>query len=147
MKKTQLISLNNARKQGLKFYFTGNLCSRHHLSKRYVTSRACFECCKEHSRSNTKRYQMQAKYRIKQRQLILNKLGNKCVRCGIVDFRVLQVDHVDGGGRKDIDSFSSHNRYYKSILLDQTDKFQLLCANCNWIKRYENKEIAYSTRK
>jgi len=32
-------------------------------------------------------------------------------------------------------------QYYKSMLLPGAkDRYQLLCANCNWIKRYEENE-------
>ena len=31
-------------------------------------------------------------------------------------------------------------QYYKNILKDITGKYQLLCANCNFIKSFENKE-------
>ena len=147
MQETQLTDLQDARKRKLKFYFTGNPCSNKHISKRYVASRACVECHKEHSKSySPQRRTQQREFRRKQRQRILDKLGNQCASCGISDFRVLQVDHINGGGRKDIESFSSHNMYIKSILLDQTDKFQLLCANCNWIKKYENGEVPYSPK-
>src|SRR5687768_16611990 len=115
MKATQLVSLETARQLGLRFYFTGNPCSKNHIAKRYVASRACIECHKEHSRSNPNRLIQNRASRVRQRRLILNKLGNKCAVCGIDDFRVLQVDHVNGGGRKDMETFTSRNKYYKSI--------------------------------
>jgi len=69
-------------------------------------------------------------------------LGGCCVRCGNTDIRVLQIDHKNGGGSKHIRSVSGMTRY-KRLALGQDDinKYQLLCANCNWIKRHENKEI------
>ena len=30
---------------------------------------------------------------------------------------------------------------YLEIVKDSSRKYQLLCANCNWIKAYENKEL------
>jgi len=75
------------------------------------------------------------------RKRIINKLGGKCVRCGFDDVRALQVDHVNGGGKKEIGTFTRNWRtYYKRVLADETGKYQLLCANCNWIKRYEKHE-------
>ena len=72
---------------------------------------------------------------------ILEKLGKKCVKCGFSDWRALQIDHISGGGKKEIKSFkNNHRSYYNSVLKDTTGKYQILCANCNWIKRYENKE-------
>ena len=59
-----------------------------------------------------------------------------CKRCGFTDIRALQIDHVYGGGHK-----KTHNA---SMLLKQIKEnpndFQILCANCNWIKRVENNE-------
>lgn len=75
---------------------------------------------------------------------ILKRLGNKCIKCGITDFRVLQIDHINGGGVKEIKLYQRQSVYYKNLLkLSEYElkvKYQLLCANCNWIKRYENNE-------
>lgn len=71
-------------------------------------------------------------------------LGNKCVRCGYSDERALQVDHINGGGSKKRSERSRcYYAYYRQLSLnpDTPKHFQLLCANCNWIKRYENGEI------
>jgi hypothetical protein len=54
------------------------------------------------------------------------------------------VDHINGGGRKQWKSFQSGEGYYRKILQDinagSTD-YQLLCANCNWIKKHERNEV------
>ena len=77
------------------------------------------------------------------REQIVVKLGGVCKKCGFDDIRALQVDHIAGGGKKHILSFKGNFRsYYRYVLSDNTKKFQLLCANCNWIKRYENKECS-----
>jgi hypothetical protein len=80
------------------------------------------------------------------------KLGNKCSNpaCqwlngdgsrGCTDRRCLQIDHINGDGTKDRKLHKTNlYQYYKTILEDVTGRFQLLCANCNWIKRYTNKE-------
>ena len=72
---------------------------------------------------------------------VLEKLGNKCRRCGFSDPRALQIDHVFGGGNKELSEFGrSRQAYYKKVIADVEGRYQLLCANCNWIKRYENRE-------
>lgn len=81
------------------------------------------------------------KYNKKQRAFVLNLLGNRCIKCGISDTRVLQIDHINGGGHKDVVSFSGYSIYYRHILEVKGIGYQLLCANCNWIKRYENQEF------
>lgn len=80
-----------------------------------------------------------AKRRAKQRQAIFEVLGDKCVRCGFNDWRALQVDHINGGGNQERKQAISMSRYYKDILLSP-EKYQILCANCNQIKRYEDGE-------
>lgn len=72
---------------------------------------------------------------------IIEKMGGKCVRCGFDDPRALQFDHVNGGGRRLSGNFVNHRAYLKSIRDNKDGMFQLLCSNCNWIKRFENKEF------
>jgi hypothetical protein len=74
-------------------------------------------------------------------------LGNKCRRCGFNDFRALQIDHINGNGIKDKKEKSG--LYIKAVLkeiLAGSKKYQLLCANCNWIKREERHECKKITR-
>lgn len=78
-------------------------------------------------------------YRNKLRIEILNFLGGACIKCNFSDPRALQVDHVNGGGKKELRTITSYNKYFKMIK-SNPEKYQLLCANCNWIKRVENKE-------
>jgi hypothetical protein len=69
---------------------------------------------------------------------ILRLLGNKCIRCGNTDFRVLQIDHINKNGTKE--------RAIRKILREIKEgskAYQLLCANCNWIKRFENDEVVH----
>lgn len=92
--------------------------------------------------SNTTEYQM-IYHKIRRDQLrkaVIRKLGNKCKRCSFKDIRALQIDHIHGGGVKELKTLR-RERMYLNILEDkEKNKYQLLCANCNWIKRYENKE-------
>jgi hypothetical protein len=74
---------------------------------------------------------------------ILELLGNKCDVCGFSDPRALQVDHIHGGGQKERKRFSNYFVYLKYVLAQiktGSKDYQLLCANHNAIKRYENKE-------
>uniref|UniRef100_A0A6M3JJ10 Putative HNH endonuclease n=1 Tax=viral metagenome TaxID=1070528 RepID=A0A6M3JJ10_9ZZZZ len=75
------------------------------------------------------------------RRKVLEKLGNQCVKCGFADIRALQIDHINGGGAKELKNMSI-NSFLKGVLLDNGSKYQLLCANCNWIKRHENNEYS-----
>lgn len=67
-------------------------------------------------------------------------LGGCCTRCGFSDERALQVDHVYGGGRLERKRLGGHRAVFRKIVAGNTDGYQALCANCNWIKRSENRE-------
>lgn len=74
------------------------------------------------------------------RLAVINLLGGECKKCGVRDLRCLQLDHKNGdGSKKARASFAVYNQLLKNPeKLNQI--YQILCANCNWIKRYENKE-------
>lgn len=80
-------------------------------------------------------------WRKEQRMEILEKYGRQCNICGFKDVRALQIDHVNGGGRK----HRLKSTFYSDILNDKWGQFQLLCANCNWIKidEYDEREKRY----
>ncbi|MBI4991589.1 hypothetical protein HZB96_05880 [Candidatus Gottesmanbacteria bacterium] len=78
----------------------------------------------------------------KAKEEIFKILGKKCSKCGFDDIRALQVDHKNGDGYKDRHSRSVRKVFYK--IRKSPRGFQMLCANCNWIKRVENKEYAIS---
>jgi len=135
----QIVTLTEARQQGLKYYYTGKPCTKGHIGQRYVTGKCCCICTDEKSRSSQNRgYQTQ--WSRNQRRKLLDLLGGKCAHCGFTDYRALQIDHIEGGGMKDIRSFGNMRTYYKNVMNDKTAKYQILCANCNWIKRHENNE-------
>jgi hypothetical protein len=76
------------------------------------------------------------------RKKAVDALGGCCKTCGNLDYRCLQIDHINGNGERDRNNFSAHTRY-SWIVENQEDAknfYQILCANCNWIKRHENNE-------
>ncbi len=79
-------------------------------------------------------------------------LGGRCVQCGFADHRALQVDHVNGDGYSDRQRTRSGYGLYHAVLADLAiggGRYRLLCANCNWIKRWERDEtqVAYKQRR
>jgi len=96
--------------------------------------------------------------RVKLRMKVIELLGGKCIKCGNKDIRVLQIDHIHCGGsnRKRKKERNNHGtrkvngpiggyetyllKILKEIKVDGSKYYQLLCANCNWIKRWENEE-------
>ena len=80
----------------------------------------------------------QRDYRNKRRIKLLMFLGGRCEWCDNNDMRVLQLDHVAGDGAKERRKLNGHDVINRAF--DKPNNYQLLCANCNWIKRFENNE-------
>jgi hypothetical protein len=77
------------------------------------------------------------------RKKLLELLGGRCVRCGLSDIRALQIDHINGHGSKELHkkgNITTYRQYMANPNLAKS-QLQVLCANCNWIKRAENKEV------
>src|ERR1044072_9403484 len=68
-------------------------------------------------------------------------LGGSCKHCGFSNPLCLQVDHVNGGGNK-IRKAGGHYgaRAVLRAVREEPGGYQLLCANCNIIKRMVNGE-------
>jgi len=74
---------------------------------------------------------------------VIQILGGRCITCGYNEhFAALHVDHINGDGaerRRNI--YGCSKSVYRDIRKNGPQGiYQLLCANCNYIKRYENKE-------
>jgi len=87
-------------------------------------------------------------HRKRYRILLLELLGNKCIRCGFSDSRALQFDHINDDGyldRKLLKNAQGILLYYYKHQEEAKNKLQIMCANCNWIKRFEiNKHNQYN---
>jgi len=60
-------------------------------------------------------------------------LLNRCTKCRILDKRLLQIHHVNGGGTKERNGLD-YLTYYRKILRELQNgskEYQLLCANCH----------------
>ena len=97
---------------------------------------------KKNAPVNAKRY-----YRLK--ESLVHILGQYwCQKCGQHDKRCLQLDHINGGGcyeyskspRAKFSSVKKMQLYYIQHPDEARKKLQILCANCNWIKRFTNGE-------
>jgi hypothetical protein len=75
------------------------------------------------------------------RNAVMERLGKVCVQCNNTDERWLQIDHIHGGGTKERRKHLHSLGYYQQMY-DHLEDYQILCANCNWIKRHENKETS-----
>ena len=100
-----------------------------------------------------KNFENELAYAKDKRNEIMRKLksilGNKCsnpncrVPGGMDNRFCLQIDHKDGGGNKERIAFGGGLqmwKYYSEHPEEARAKLQILCANCNWIKRGEMDE-------
>lgn len=93
---------------------------------------------KEWKRANKDRVNEQNReYLRAKREQALLALGGKCASCGNADKRVLQIDHVNGGGNSD--RKGSRVSVLNRVISGESG-FQSLCANCHCIKSFENGE-------
>ncbi len=96
-------------------------------------------------KTRKKKRQKGREFRRKVRHQIIELLGGKCQRCGFSDWRALQIDHINSNGKVDYKRFKSFNTTYlkhvtETVKNGDTSTYQLLCSNCNWIKKYEQNE-------
>lgn len=110
-----------------------------HMAKRNTGRRCraswCKDCTRVAVRDHHRRNPDTGTHR-KQRVAVIAILGGRCVRCGIDDPIVLQVDHTDGGGREERRVLGSQYAVYARVL-KHPDEYQLLCANDHARKTYE----------
>jgi hypothetical protein len=78
--------------------------------------------------------------RRRRRQRLIEWLGGKCAVCGEVDVRCLQIDHINGGGRRERQRVGLDQAATLRMVVAHPERFQVLCANHNCIKRWERGE-------
>lgn len=91
-------------------------------------------------------------YYTKYRVMVINHYSQGEMRCqsptcevqgGAKDIRCLSLDHIKGGGANHRASIKGGNfGVYRWIVSNNFPSgFQVLCMNCQFIKRYDNNEI------
>lgn len=103
---------------------------------------------KNYYRKHKKDYTRRTKEsRHKLRIEIIEFLGGKCTNPfgqhsePYIDIRCLQIDHIRGNGHKEKKIIGVDTPKFYQRIRNHPKDYQLLCANCNWIKRWENKEF------
>ena len=58
--------------------------------------------------------------------------GRKCANCGCDEFSVLEINHIKGGGRKEL-KIRQNRQLYRDIVNDKVDlsDYNVLCRVCN----------------
>lgn len=112
-------------------------------------SKWCHDCARSThiARTNaavpaTERRDYHLAWRRKWRAEAFKALGGCCARCGFTNEHALQIDHVNGDGHKERKQWSNGGYFCRRVVREAASgRYQLLCANCNWIKRAENQEF------
>jgi hypothetical protein len=126
-----------------KEYYAANKAKRKEQHKKYYFDNELEISAQAHRAylENSEAHKVAAKARRTKRRLeIIALLGGRCVKCSFDDPRALQIDHINGGGRQD-EARATAYKLYKAVENDTSREiYQLLCANCNQIKRIEQAE-------
>lgn len=105
---------------------------------------------RQHRRNSKKAYDKKYKpihrkkanehYKLLRQEIIYHYSNEtmRCAKCGFSDIRALTIDHINGGGckhhkqiKQPIVYWIKHNNFPK-------DMFQVLCMNCQHLKRLES---------
>lgn len=74
------------------------------------------------------------------KRAVFEHYGDKCVQCGFSDLRALSIDHMDGSGAEHRRQLKGINFYKWLVRQSFPPGFQVLCMNCQFIKRHEKNE-------
>lgn len=106
---------------------------------------------KKYRQEHREEEKTQAKTRLRRIKIeAFSKITNGKIKCqspkclvpgGCTDIRALQIDHINGGGLKDVRGQKVYYKILKMAKEDAQKEYQLLCANCNWIKRFNRNEV------
>ena len=61
--------------------------------------------------------------------------GTACKCCGFSDIRALTLDHVFNNGSDERKAIGERGVYRRSLLAEYRSEYQILCMNCQFIKR------------
>jgi len=132
-------------------------------SRQRRNDRICIECFKKREKEYRNRRNEEAKQYHKDKAAIQNlwkklkvlnhyatvfdDLGNPACsnpygqhKTPYSDLRALSLDHIEGGGIQHRKSIRGHSYWNWFIVNNYPPGFQVLCMNCQWIKRVINRE-------
>ena len=96
------------------------------------------------AKEDRRRYQALYKreHQKKDRKKIIQLLGGVCNYCGFEDERALCIDHIKAGGTQERLKFGGNfYRKVRELVESGSRDYQILCANCNQIKKVERNEV------
>jgi hypothetical protein len=113
---------------------------RRHKEERLAYGR---KWCQEHKEQ---RQAIDMRCRQKRKLEILGHYSDEklvCAKCGFSDIRALTIDHIEGGGckhRRELKTGSGEGFYQWLKRNNFPEGYQVLCSNCQLIKRMEEGE-------
>lgn len=124
------------------------ICKKCHLDKNREWRKKNREKSNEYGRMNYKKnksafHERVKKHRKKIRIEILSEYGGKCIKCGINDLDVLDIDHIYNDGAEDRKKNLFAYNLYRELKKQgyPKDRHQILCKNCNWKKEIERRKL------
>ena len=75
-----------------------------------------------------------------------SKGTNACASCGVADKRVLQIDHINNDGASHRKEMGQLSPIWWIVKNGYPDGFQILCANCNYLKEVEHRNSQFANR-
>lgn len=81
------------------------------------------------------------RHKIKALQIASGQSTPSCKNCGCTDIRILNINHVNGGGSHESRCGSTRGKLYRDICKGNriTDDLDVRCCNCNILFEYESK--------
>ena len=89
----------------------------------------------------------QYSYRERKKEAVYNHYSNgtnRCAVCGESRIACLSIDHIRGGGTKHKSTLrlSGGDTFYRWLIRNNYPKgYQILCMNCQFVKRVMNNEV------
>ena len=121
-------------------------------AKSYERATERFEKLKIWYADKGNRQEREARYRTKLRKQVFFRICGdivpRCVRCGCDDPRLLEINHKNGGGGKEMDHGKNSQSFYHAIAVGKrtTEDLEILCKPCNAIHALEMKYGALPLR-
>ena len=88
---------------------------------------------------NPEKYNEQSrKAKVREKLKLFMMYGNKCQKCGFSDMRALSLDHKKNNGNEERKALGDRGVYRRAKSSYMPDEYQILCMNCQFIKRSEH---------
>lgn len=98
------------------------------------------ELMRKYRTENPEKYAAQSrKAKAREREILFEMYGHICAVCGFGDKRALTLDHKLNNGSEERNKYGERGVYRKAKSVYSPDEYQILCMNCQFIKRVEAK--------